>query len=338
MTNTDDENRKTSLKEIAQLAGVSVATVSRVINSNGRFSEETRKKVLEIVKRTNYQTNTLAKGLRMKRSNSIGILVPDLTNEFFSKVVQEIEKGLFRLGFSTIICDTQRDLEMENYYLNTLEAKSIDGLVVISGTQPFDSGSLSERIPVLCIDREPKNDDTFFISSDHKTGALIATQKLIDRGYTPVLVSQQHNSTSRAARIQGFKAALELNNLPVTNNSFFALPHNEDEPYEDSISKFLKKNRGKHLGLFCLGDYIAALTLKEATNLKIQVPKDIGIIGFDDNTYAKLLTPALTTVCQNIDKLAALSVETITKLIADPKTDIPKNITVPVKLVSRESA
>ncbi|WP_338217837.1 LacI family DNA-binding transcriptional regulator [Lacticaseibacillus salsurivasis] len=329
---------KVSLKEIARLAGVSAATVSRVINNNGRFSEETRQRVQNIIKETGYQTNTLAKSLRMNRSNTIGVLVPDLTNEFFSRTVQELEKGLFELGFSTIICDTQRDLAMEEYYLNTLEAKSIDALIVISGEHPFDSASLSDKIPVLCIDREPKNEDTFFISSDHKTGALIATQRIIDRGYTPILVSQQHKSTSRAARIAGFKSALELNNIPISEDHFFALPHNEITPYEASLEKFLKQHTKQRLGLFCLGDYIAALTLRKAIDLGIKVPTDLGIVGFDDNTYARLVTPALTTVRQDIEKIATLSVQTITKLIADPEADIPKKITVPVQLVSRESA
>lgn len=337
MKNQDESNTKASLKQIAQMAGVSIATVSRVINNNGRFSEETRKRVMAIIRETNYKTNTLAKGLRMRRSNSIGILVPDLTNDFFSRTVQEIEKKLFKLGYSTIICDTQRDPEMEHYYLDTLEAKSIDGLIVISGNQPFDSNELTESVPVLCIDREPKNADTFFISSDHKTGALIATQRLIDRGYSPICVSRDHESTSRRDRIAGFKHALALNDRETTEENFLELSGRSYQEYQQELVDFLKKNTDKRLGLFCLGDFLAAIGIKAAQQLKLSVPQDIGFVGFDDGIYASLLTPTLTTIRQDIDAIASMSVDTMTKLIADPNADIPKKVQVPVTIVARES-
>lgn len=104
--------KKTSIKDIAKLSGVSVATVSRVINNNGRFSEETRKKILDVIEETGYQMNFSAKSLRMNKSFSVGILVPDISNYFFSDVVQKIEEELFELGYSTIICNTGRNLSL----------------------------------------------------------------------------------------------------------------------------------------------------------------------------------------------------------------------------------
>ncbi|KAE9876631.1 LacI family DNA-binding transcriptional regulator, partial [Escherichia coli] len=115
--------KKTSIKDIAKLSGVSVATVSRVINDNGRFSEETREKVLAVIKENNYQMNFSAKSLRMNKSFSVGILVPDISNYFFSSVVQQIEAILFDQGYSTIICNTGRNLDKEMAYLNMLESK-----------------------------------------------------------------------------------------------------------------------------------------------------------------------------------------------------------------------
>lgn len=338
MKNLETKSNKVSLKEIARLSGVSIATVSRVINNTGRFSEETKHRVLNIVKKNNYRTNTLARSLRTKHSNSIGILVPDLTNDFFSKVVQEIEKNLFKVGYSTIICDTQRDPDMENYYLNTLEAKAIDALIVISGDHPFDSDSLTEKVPVLCIDRKPKNKDTIFISSNHKTGALIATQRLIDKGYFPVYVSPDHVSTSRASRISGFKHALELNSIQFTQSNSLELKAPNQESYDKTIEEFLQKNQDKRLGLFCLSDYIAAIAIRQIHKLNLKIPNEIGVIGFDDTKYASLLNPSLTTIHQDTSKIAELSAKIITKMISSSNTDIKKNIEVPVTLVARESA
>lgn len=331
-------NNKVSLKEIAKMSGVSVATVSRVINDTGRFSEATRRRVLGIVKETHYRANTLARSLRTNQSNSVGILVPDLTNDFFSKVVQEIEKNLFKAGYSTIICDTQRSPEMESYYLSTLEAKSIDALIVISGDHPFDADSLTEKIPVLCIDREPKNKNTIFISSNHKTGALIATQRLIDKGYFPVCVSPNYASTSKTSRILGFKDALELNSLKFTKSNSLELIPKEQESYDKSIESFLLNNKDKRLGLFCLSDYIAAVAIRQISKLNLKVPDEIGIIGFDDSKYASLLNPSLTTIHQDTGKIAELSANMIIKLIDNPNLNIQKKIEVPVTLVARESA
>ncbi|CRH21139.1 Transcriptional regulator, LacI family (fragment) [Carnobacterium maltaromaticum] len=134
-----------SIKDIAEIAGVSVATVSRVINDNGRFSEETRKKVLRIIEETGYKMNYSAKNLRMKKSFTIGILVPDISNSFFSEVVQQLEEILFAKGYSTIICNTSRSSEKELAYLRILEGKGIDGLIVISGAEKFEFDSSSSE-------------------------------------------------------------------------------------------------------------------------------------------------------------------------------------------------
>ena len=191
--------KKYSLKDIAILSGVSVATVSRVINDNGRFSEETRQKVLKVIEETGYKMNYNAKSLRMNRSFSIGILVPDISNYFFSDVVQKIEEILFDKGYSTIICNTARSQAKETAYLKMLEGKGVDGLVVISGAEAFDFdySSNEKHIPYICIDREPKTrEDTVFISSNHYQGAFEATEELIHVGCKhPLIVMHDRKST-----------------------------------------------------------------------------------------------------------------------------------------------
>lgn len=173
--------KKTSIKDIAKLSGVSVATVSRVINNNGRFSEETRKKILDVIEETGYQMNFSAKSLRMNKSFSVGILVPDISNYFFSDVVQKIEEELFELGYSTIICNTGRNIEKETAYLNMLRSKLVDGIIVISGVDEFVFHY--DDIPYICIDREPlKKEKTIVISSNHYQGAFEATESLINNG------------------------------------------------------------------------------------------------------------------------------------------------------------
>ncbi|MDU6792106.1 MAG: LacI family DNA-binding transcriptional regulator, partial [Anaerococcus sp.] len=126
-----------TIKDIAELADVSVATVSRVINNNGRFSEETRKKVLDIIEKTGYKTNYMAKSLRTNRSYTIGVIVPDISNYFFFSIVEKVEQIMFERNFTTIICNTDRSIKKEKAYLELLESKKIDGLIVISGAENF---------------------------------------------------------------------------------------------------------------------------------------------------------------------------------------------------------
>ncbi|WP_311407675.1 LacI family DNA-binding transcriptional regulator, partial [Liquorilactobacillus uvarum] len=217
-----------SIKEIAKLSGVSVSTVSRVINNNGRFSEDTRQRVLKTIKKYNYQTNTLAKGLRMKRSNTIGIIVPDLSNTFFSSLVEKMENQFFSKNYSTIICDTGRNFDKEEAYIRMLEAKLADGLIIISGKKTFDASILSSSMPVVCIDRKPNDKKTLFVSSNHYQGAVIATMELLKAGTQPVLFKVSGNSSSILDRIRGFQDTMEEKGRLLNNNSIINL--NSEHP------------------------------------------------------------------------------------------------------------
>jgi LacI family transcriptional regulator len=171
--------KKISIKDIAQLSGVSVATVSRVINDNGRFSEETRKKVLDVINETGYQMNYSAKSLRMNKSFSIGILVPDISNYFFSDVVQKIEEILFEHGYSTIICNTARNLAKEDAYLQMLESKGVDGIIVISGAEEldFDNSRSKKKFLTYVLIENLKKRRTLFSFLPTTTKELLKQQR-----------------------------------------------------------------------------------------------------------------------------------------------------------------
>ena len=125
------KNKKISIKQIAQLSGVSVATVSRVINNNGRFSEETRQRVLDTIKKYDYTTNMAAKSLRVSKSKTIGVIVPDINNLFFAELVLEIENFFFDEGYSVFICNTGQNETKEKEYFKSLDSKMVDGIICI---------------------------------------------------------------------------------------------------------------------------------------------------------------------------------------------------------------
>ncbi|MBL1226114.1 LacI family DNA-binding transcriptional regulator [Enterococcus sp. BWR-S5] len=332
--------KKVSIKDIAQLSGVSVATVSRVINNNGRFSEETRKKVLDVIKETGYQMNFSAKSLRMKKSFSIGVLVPDISNYFFSDVVQQIEEILFEKDYSTIICNTARNADKEAAYLQMLESKMIDGLIVISGADEFgfDYSKSEKDIPYICIDREPKNSEqTIFISSNHYQGAFEAAEALIHSGSKqPIIAMHKRASSSAKERFKGFKDALKKNNI-VFDAKKNQLLLNSDNSYSDTLTAFL--NRVPEVdGIFAINDNIAMELLLELRRAGKHIPKDIKVIGFDNTPQTKYSTPSLSSVKQNTQGIANNAVESLLELINHPHSDKKgQSILLPVELILRES-
>ncbi|HBG9338773.1 TPA: LacI family DNA-binding transcriptional regulator [Listeria monocytogenes] len=332
--------KKTSIKDIAKLSGVSVATVSRVINDNGRFSEETREKVLAVIKETNYQMNFSAKSLRMNKSFSVGILVPDISNYFFSSVVQQIEAILFDQGYSTIICNTGRNLDKEMAYLNMLESKMVDGLIVISGADEFGFKytNAENGIPYVCIDRQPKDKkDTIFISSNYYQGAFEATEALIHAGVkSPVIFMHSRQSSSAKERLKGFQDALKKNNIRYDPDVSKFTVDLQIHDYQKSIITFVNEVTTMD-GIFAINDNIALELLNLLPTIGKKIPNDIKVIGFDDTPQCNYTVPKLSSVKQNIPKIAQITVDNLITIIKNPKQK--KRITeiVPVELSLKDS-
>ncbi|EAG2165411.1 LacI family transcriptional regulator [Listeria monocytogenes] len=332
--------KKTSIKDIAKLSGVSVATVSRVINDNGRFSEETREKVLAVIKETNYQMNFSAKSLRMNKSFSVGILVPDISNYFFSSVVQQIEAILFDQGYSTIICNTGRNLDKEMAYLNMLESKMVDGLIVISGADEFGFKytNAENGIPYVCIDRQPKDKkDTIFISSNHYQGAFEATEALIHAGVkSPVIFMHSRQSSSAKERLKGFQDALKKNNIRYDPDVSKFTVDLQIHDYQKSIITFVNEVTTMD-GIFAINDNIALELLNLLPTIGKKIPNDIKVIGFDDTPQCNYTVPKLSSVKQNIPKIAQITVDNLITIIKNPKQK--KRITeiAPVELSLKDS-
>lgn len=332
--------KKVSIKDIAELSGVSVATVSRVINDNGRFSEETRQKVLKVIEETGYQMNFSAKSLRMNKSFSIGIIVPDISNYFFADVVQKIEELLFDRDYSTIICNTARNSEKETAYLNMLESKLVDGLIVISGADEFgfEYNPLNKQIPFICIDREPKDySNTVFISSNHYQGAFEAAEALIRAGCTaPAIVMYERKSSSSNERLKGFMDALKKNSIFYKEEVNLLRLSGEPENYLAELRQFFRSNPNTD-GLFAVNDNIAMELLVTLPTLGRKIPEDVKVIGFDNTPQTKYSSPSLTSVSQNTAEIAQKAVDYLLKLIADPNKTKGQSVLVPVELVLRNS-
>jgi len=330
------KKKNVSIKEIAALSGVSVATVSRVINNNGRFSEETRKKVLTVIEETNYETNTIAKSLRMKKSNTIGILVPDISNAFFSSLVRKLESHLFEKGYSTIICNTNRNKEKEVAYLTTLESKMIDGLIVISGQKEFALGNLNRQIPVICIDRKPKGGEGIaLIHSDNYQGGVVATKELIQNGCKKLtLLANQATMSSFKYRQEGFIDTVKKHQLQ--RDSLEIPPIGELSQTEATKIVLLEKLKAGEIydGIFALNDRLAIGAIEAILEFGLRIPDDIKIVGFDNDPISKYCYPKLTTVRQNTAELSERACATLLVLIEGQVVEEKQQI-VPIELIKR---
>ncbi|AZP95671.1 LacI family DNA-binding transcriptional regulator [Latilactobacillus curvatus] len=336
--------KKYSIKDVAKLSKVSVATVSRVINNNGRFSEETRQRVLDAIAELNYEQNKLAVSLRKNKSNTIGILVPDITNEFYSAVVKKCEQNLFAAGFSSIVCNTERSLSREQNYLKVLSEHMVDGLIIISANDHAEE-SLSIRVPVVYIDRNPHLKDEFIITSDHYTGAQKATEFLIKRHYSPFIITTKTNSSATVERIKGFKDTLFNYNiidsaqerviqLNMTSDQYL-LENKELDSFISSIKPQLTERR---IGVFAINDYIAFMVARAAIKQGLSIPDELSIIGFDDAPVSLISTPSISTVQQDTGTLAQRACRLITKQLTSTNTKLTKRIElIPVKLILRSS-
>lgn len=325
-----------SIKQIAEICGVSVATVSRVINDNGRFSEETRQKVLSAIKQTGYKPNKLAIGLRKNKSNIIGILVPDITNGFYSSVVKKCEQALSKNGYSSIVCNTDRSAEKEANYLQTLSEHMVDGIIIIS-TNPSDH-YLNVNIPIVFIDRNPDIESKIVITSDHYYGALEATNYLIKTGFSPYIITTKTKAITTKERVRGFYDAIKQHKIDSTDRMLTL--HSTSNEFLDKNTEaltFIKNISDKKIGIFAINDNVAYITLQTALKLGKKIPDDFSIIGFDDAPISKIATPQISSIHQNTDELAEKATQLLMEKLADP--DNPMNVTktIPTNLILRNT-
>lgn len=323
---------KYSIKDIAAMAGVSIATVSRVINNKGKYSEETKEKVLKIINQTGYKVDGSAQSLKTNITFTIGILVPDIKNFFFADLVQKIEEELFDKNYSTIICNTDSDEEKEKSYLRMLENKKVDGIIVISGAkQGFRFESSLKNIPYICIDRKPADfNKTIFISSNHELGAQDAANYLLDHDVQrPAMVIRKHSPILNG-RINGFRNSLEEHNIVFDRKENIFCFNGIS-----SLTKYLSTYPETD-GFFAIDDRLAIELIMALKQIGKKVPDDIQVIGFDNIPADEIISPTLTTIAQNTDKIAHYTIENILKVIKTPN-ESGDQILIPTTLVKRNS-
>ena len=321
-----------NIKDVAKKTGLSVTTVSRVLNNRGYISEKTRKLVFEAMSEMNYQPNELARSLFRQRSNIIGVIVPSAEHPFFGKLLQSIEKHASQAGFKIMLCISRQDAAKEIEYLQMLQGNKVDGIILSSRSADIKS-HLNHQFPFVTIDRI-LSPDIPCISGDNYLGGRLATQHLIERGCKKVahITGSPELQLQANRRDEAFVDVCRSHNIEPIVFSTSELDFSNLDYYRD-IEQLLTQHAVD--GLFLGNDIMAAQAIQIAAKLQVKVPDQLKIVGFDDIPLASLTTPSLTTIRQPTEEIGKYAVEVIINQLSG--VVVPTQIILPVTLVQRQT-
>lgn len=319
---------KSTIKEVAHLAGVSIATVSYVLNGTKKVRPETEQKVLDAVTKLNYHVNPLARNLRKGESKLIGFVVSDLSNNFFQEIALGLETQLSKDGYRLIIMNSKEQKETEIENVKNLIAGAADALVIAPTTS--DCSYLrflleGNPIPVAFVDRRPEGFESDVVLATNEQGAYDAVKALTDKGHTNIAFFGSRQDSTMIERLDGYKKALDEAGVSFNANLIRFGTH-------DSVSqRSLRHGVMYHHALDVLTNYdITAIfsgnnlaTLGVFSYIKeanIQVPKDLSFITFDDSSWLTMTTPTLSAVAQNPEKMGRVAGKLILERLGEPQS------------------
>lgn len=312
------------LTDVAELAGVSPTTVSRVINNKGYLSEKTKKNVHEAMKILGYKPNNLARGLQGKSPKLVGLIFPNISNIFYAELIEYLEIELFNQGYKTIICNSENNPEKEREYLEMLEANQVDG--IISSSHNLGLADY-ERVqaPIIAFDRNLAP-NVPIIASDNFEGGKLAASVLRKSGCENIIMITGNDNTDSPTGLRALGFSFQ-----IPEGKVFKVPNRLSTiRREMEIKSIISSNKPD--GIFISDDLTAILTMKIVKKLNLNIPKDVKIIGYDGTSFIEQFLPQLTTIKQPIDEIAKLIVDVLLKKIKGEK--ISKDYILPVSLLS----
>ncbi|WP_282172285.1 LacI family DNA-binding transcriptional regulator [Cytobacillus firmus] len=300
-----------SLKDVADLAGVGVGTVSRVINNHPNVRNETREKVNAAIKQLKYIPNEVARNFKMQKSTMVALLLPSIWHPFFSELAYYIEDELDREGYKLMLCNSGGRPDKELYYLDMLNQNKVAGIIGITYNDIVDS--VSTDIPIISIDRHFGKKITC-VTSDNYTGGCIALKELVKAGANKAaylgITSSAYSEVE--LRKKGFTDEAKAQGIEYIIYEENDTVYNDDEYFEN----FFKINQHRHIsGVFANTDLLAAKYIDKAKQYGIRTPDDVKVIGYDGIQDNKLFRPILSTIRQPVEEMARMSVKLLLRKI-----------------------
>lgn len=330
--------KQNTIKEVAQEAGVSIATVSRVLNNQSGVSKELVEQVRTAVRKMHYQPNAIARALKNAESRSIGLIIPDIENPFFPALVRGVEDAAKIHNYAVILCNTDGKTEEEKKYIQFLYSKRVDGIAFTESVDNKKNISLLDSlgIPVVLLDRRVEGMQVSGVSTDNRLGAFMATQHLIELGKKQIaFISGSLKLSSGSDRASGYQDALLHHNIQYDKKLAFTGAFTYESGY--SAVENLLLSRHKFDAIFASNDLMAIGAIECLNKYGIRVPEDIAVVGFDDIRLATWYKPLLTTIRQPVYDMGQYAIKLLVEHITGGRNSSYEKIFAP-ELIIRQSS
>ncbi|OIJ18110.1 LacI family transcriptional regulator [Anaerobacillus alkalidiazotrophicus] len=322
-----------NIKDVAERAGVSVTTVSRVLNNRGYIGKETRKKVEEAMAEMNYSPNQIARALQKSQSYILGMIVPDSNHPFFSELIKYVEMYANEKNYKILICNSLDQPKKEARYLNMLSENRVDGIIMCSHTLDVDAYK-QVSFPIVTFDRIISNQFPY-VACDNFRGGELATEHLIELGCKnllhisgPLKLDLLANRRADAFKLSCMKHNVHYEVIEGSNDNLTF------EYFTDLIIDKISEDLSKFDGVFCSNDIVAYALYLYATENGIKVPEQLKIVGYDYHSFTRMLqTPKLTTISQPTNRLGKVLSSTIMNMIENKDEETINNTVIDVELI-----
>lgn len=332
-----------TIKDIANYAGVSIGTASKVLNNQGNVREDLRFRVQAVIEKLNYRPSALARGMKIKRTHTIGLIIPKIINTFYVKVIELIEKEVHNRNYTLILGNTEEDLEREISCLQTFSNMRVDGLILASAGRTQEGRIQREissyrelNIPVVLIVRRLPNTDLDTIELENREGAYQATRYLIENGHRRIgMISSSMNTSAGPERVEGYMKALEESRIPFDRELVHMGGLTLDSGY--IITNTLLGLPNPPSAIFVGTNFQLLGTLRSLKEKHITVPEDISLICFDDTEWSSFADPPLTVIEPYSEDLCKMAAQLLFDRIDGTYSGEGRFRVIPTKLVVRES-
>lgn len=333
--------KKSTIYDVAKIAGVSPSTISRVMNTPEIVAEDTRQKVVNVIKELAYIPNMMAASMPRRRTNYIGLIIPDIANIFFSNLVRGVQDVCEKHGYSVLVVNSDDSQEKEGRYLKLLYSRRMDGVILTAAGYreeefPEEELSLLKKMNIVLIDREINGMISPIVKVNNFGGAYSAIKYLLTMGHKKIMyLAGIEGTKTNQEREKGYLAALREAHIDWKNE--LAADFRLDTAYQKIIQYWphLKNSDNLPTAIFAANDLMAIGALKAFAQLKVRVPEDISIIGFDNISFSDCTYPPLTTIAQPTYLMGQKAVEALLKVINKKK--IKKSVELETELIERDS-
>lgn len=330
-----------TIYDISEKAGVSIATVSRVLNGSNNVSEKTKRKVLDVINQYEYTPNAFARGLGLNTMKTIGILCADSSDLYIAKAVYYVEQLLRSNGYDSILCCSGYDLENKKKSMNLLITKKVDGIILIGSTYILDKDEdnkyitdAATQVPVMLLNAALDAPNVYSILSDDYTSMYEATLHMIESGVKDILYFYNSTSYSGKKKLAGYRSAMESKNLLKSGNlmQFYHGSHEDIPAMAEHLSKVAAKGLAFR-GIIAADDTLALGAVKYAREAGLKIPQDLAIIGYNNSMLTNACDPGLTSIDNKLETLCQHLITTLMGVLSG--NEMPKKTIFAGELVKR---